>query len=78
MVKFQSKIDQVGKLYLPKPLRDAGITNVIEIQPNALAAVIYRKGTPLKDVLISMRIIAADLEHQLSQQKTIIEEAPEH
>jgi hypothetical protein len=67
MVKFETPMDKVGKIYLPKPIRDAGITNVIEIRPNASAALIYKKGTALKDLLASLRIITADVEHQLSQ-----------
>jgi len=79
MVKFKTKMDQVGKIYLPKPVREAGISNIIEIQPNASAAVIYREGTPLQDVLTSIKIIAADLEHQLSKTevaKELRREAP--
>lgn len=70
MVRFRTQIDRNGRIYLAKPLRDAGITNIVEIQPNTSAAVIYRKGTPLEDILASVRIIIADLEHQLVQQKT--------
>jgi len=67
MVKFKTKMDQVGKIYIAKPLRESGLTGVIEIAPNTDAAVIYKAGVPLKDVLASIKIIAADLEHQLSK-----------
>lgn len=65
MVKFKTKMDKVGKIYIAKPLRESGLTGVIAISPNADAAVIYRAEMPLKSVLASLKIIAADLEHQL-------------
>ena len=68
MVKFRTQVDRNGRIYIAKPLREAGITNVVEIQPNTSTAVIYREGTPLPDILASIRIILADLEHQLQQQ----------
>lgn len=69
MVKFRQKMDNQGKIYIVKPLRESGLTGVIEIVPNAKAAVIYREGTDLEDVLASLRVIAADLENQLRSGK---------
>jgi len=65
MVKYESRMDQTGKVYIPKAIRQTGITKVLQIAPNSSACVIFRKGTPLEDVLTSLRIIALDLEHQL-------------
>jgi bifunctional DNA-binding transcriptional regulator/antitoxin component of YhaV-PrlF toxin-antitoxin module len=70
MVRFKSKVDRNGRIYLPKPIREAGLTNILEIQPNTSTIVVYSAETSLKDVLMSIRIIAADVEHQLSQQNT--------
>ena len=42
MVKFRTQVDRNGRIYIAKPLREAGITNVVEIQPNTSTAVIYR------------------------------------
>jgi hypothetical protein len=49
---------------IAKPLRLAGLVNTIEIVPNANAAVIYRAGTRISDVLESLEIITADLRHR--------------
>jgi bifunctional DNA-binding transcriptional regulator/antitoxin component of YhaV-PrlF toxin-antitoxin module len=68
MVKFKTHVDKNGRIYLAKPLREAGIANVVEIQPNTSTAIIYREGTPLLDILASVKIILADLEHQLTRQ----------
>ncbi len=65
IVKFETRVDKIGKIYLPKAIRDTGVTNVLQIAPNSSACVIFRKGTPIKHVLESIRIIAMDLEHQL-------------
>jgi len=64
MVKFVQKLDRNNKVYIAKPLRQAGLVNTIEIQPNAQAAVIYREGTKTEDIIKSLRIIIADLKHR--------------
>lgn len=64
MVKFTTKMDSIGKIYIVKPLRESGLTGVIEIVPNANAAVIYRAGTKIDDILASLEIIMADLRHR--------------
>ena len=61
MVKFVQKLDRNNKVYIAKPLRQAGLINTIEILPNAKAAVIYQAGTKISDILASLRIIMADL-----------------
>jgi len=61
MVTFRQKIDSSGKIYIVKPLRQAGLVNTIEILPNAKAAVIYQAGTKIEDILASLKVIMADL-----------------
>ena len=61
MVTFRQKIDSSGKIYIVKPLRQAGLVNTIEILPNAKAAVIYQAGTKIEDILASLKVTMADL-----------------
>jgi hypothetical protein len=63
MVKFTQKLDRNYKVYIAKPLRQAGLVNTIEIVPNSKAAVIYQAGTKISDILNSLKIIMADLRH---------------
>jgi hypothetical protein len=63
MIKFVQKLDRNNKIYIAKPLRETGLTNRIEIVPNGKAAVIYQAGTPVDDILASLKIIVADLKH---------------
>jgi len=62
-------MDPQGKIYIVKPLRELGLTGVIEIVPNSKAAVIYRAGTNLKEVLASLRVIAANLENRVKAEQ---------
>jgi hypothetical protein len=64
MVKFVQKLDRNNKIYIAKPLREAGLINTIEILPNSQAAIIYRVGTKIGDILASLEIIMADLKHR--------------
>lgn len=64
MVKFVQKLDRNNKIYIAKPLRQAGLVNTIEILPDAKAAVIYRVGTKTEDIIASLRVIMADLKHR--------------
>jgi hypothetical protein len=57
-------MDNIGKIYIAKPLRQAGLVNTIEILPNSKAAVIYQAGTKIDDILESLQIIIADLKHR--------------
>jgi hypothetical protein len=61
MVKFQTKMDSLGKIYIAKPLRRSGLVNTIEIVPNSKCAVIYQAGTKTKDVIAGLEVIVADL-----------------
>jgi len=68
MVTFKTKMDNIGKIYIAKPLRQAGLVNTIEILPNSKAAVIYQAGTKINDILDSLEIIMADLRHQAKRE----------
>lgn len=68
MVKFVQKLDRNNKIYIVKPLRQAGLTNTVEILPNSQAAVIYRAGTKIEDILASLKTITSDLEHRLKKE----------
>jgi len=64
MVTFRQKMDSCGKIYIVKPLRQAGFVGTIEIVPNSRAAVFYQAGTKISDILESLEIIIADLRHR--------------
>jgi len=68
MVKFKTTVDRNGRIYLAKPLRQTGLVNSVEILPNSQAAVIYRAGTSINDILASLKIIMADLRHRAKTQ----------
>ena len=68
MVTFKTKMDSTGRIYIARPIRESGIVNSIEILPNAKAAVIYRAGTKISDILASLEIIVADLKHRAKQE----------
>ena len=69
MVKFVQKLDRNNKVYIAKPLRQSGIVDIVEIVPNAKAAVIYQAGTKISDILASLEIIMADLRHRAKTQQ---------
>lgn len=62
--RFLGSKNSAKTMGIAKPLRLAGLVNTIEIVPNANAAVIYRAGTRISDVLESLEIITADLRHR--------------
>lgn len=70
MVKFVQRLDRNNKIYIVKPLRQAGLVNTIEIMPNEKAAVIYRAGTKIEDVLASLQVIIADLQNRLKTEQS--------
>jgi hypothetical protein len=74
MVKFVQKLDRNNRVYIAKPLRQAGLVNTIEILPNEKAAVIYQAGTKITDILDSLKIITADLKHRAKTAETEAEE----
>jgi len=64
-MEMKTKITDAGVFYVPKELRDA-FGQRIKIIPNASAAVFFSQKTRYEDVLASLRIIQADLEHRAS------------
>ena len=74
VVIFKTKMDSIGKIYIAKPLRNAGLINTIEIFPNTKAAVIYQTGTKIEDILLSLESIIADLKHRQKNRLSV----PEH
>jgi len=74
MVKFIQKLDRNNRVYIAKPLRQAGLVNTIEILPNAKAAVIYQAGTEISDILDSLEIIIADLKHRAKTAEIEVQE----
>ena len=68
MVEIDVRLTKIGLLYLPKTIRESFGRN-LKIIPNASAAVIFPKDMPYEDVLESIKIIKADIEHRISLQK---------
>jgi len=65
MVQFTQRLDSASKIYIPKVLRKAGFDQQIELVPNTRALVAFPSGTPLEQVLVSLRIIQQDLEQSM-------------
>ena len=64
MVKFESKIDSNGRIYIAKALRRSGVNDICEMQHWGSVLIVYKKGTPVSSILESLRIHIADLELQ--------------
>jgi len=65
MVEFEFKVNKKqGTVYFPKEIRQA-LGSKLKGIPNAAAILLYPKGTDQKDVLKSINIIRADLEHKI-------------
>jgi len=64
MVEFNQKVDGRNRIYIPKLMRESGFDKTIKIIPNATAAIMFGEDTNLKDVLKSIDIIKADLQHR--------------
>ena len=62
MVKIKLKTNRVGQIYLPKYIRDEWGSE-FEFIPNLTSGILYPSGTSAKDVLRSLRVVMADLEH---------------
>ena len=76
MVEFNQKVDRNNRIYIPKPMRQSGFDKTIKIIPNATAAIMFGENTKLKDVLASIDIIKADLQHRVNLQKESEESEP--
>jgi hypothetical protein len=68
MVELKTKITESGVLYIPKTVREA-FTRNIRIIPNATAALFFPDHVDYEDVLASLKIITADVEHRIAMQE---------
>jgi hypothetical protein len=60
-----TKITQSGVLYIPKTIREA-FSREMKIIPNSFAALFFPADSNLEDVLASLKIIKADIEHKIT------------
>jgi len=67
-MRYEIKTGTQGHIYLPKQVREALGPN-LALFPNAAAAVLAPVGMSYEDILKSLEIIKADLEHKLSMSK---------
>ncbi len=67
MVELKTKITTTGVLYIPKELRESFGRNM-KIIPNTVAALFFPAGTSYENVLKSLRIIEADVQHRIDMQ----------
>ena len=72
MVKFNINLNKQGYGSVPKELRDIWGRR-LEIIPNNTAGILFKKGTDMKDILISLRILEQDIEHRVEQEEKKIE-----
>jgi bifunctional DNA-binding transcriptional regulator/antitoxin component of YhaV-PrlF toxin-antitoxin module len=68
MVKFRIRANKIGQFYLPKELREE-LGHNLECIGNARAVVLFKSGMSAEDVLHSVRVIMADLEHRVELEK---------
>ena len=65
MVELRTKMTESGVLYIPKEIRDA-FGRHMKIITDAIAVVMFPEDTEYEDVLISLGIMKADIEHRIS------------
>ena len=65
MVQLKSKMTTSGVLYIPKEIREA-FGRHMNIITNATACVMFPETTDYEDVLTSLEIIEADIQHRIS------------
>jgi hypothetical protein len=70
LVVFKKNLDSLGKIYIPKILREAGLVGEIAIAANTRACVMFSSGTPLDQVIDSIEVIRQDLQNSLKITKT--------
>ena len=74
MVELKAKVTKGGLLYIPKEIRDA-FGRKMRVVANACAAVVFPDFATYEDVLASLKVISADLEHRAKlAQKTVKKE----
>ncbi len=69
MVKFTQNLDRNKKIYIPKPLREAGFSESLVIIPDNKAAVMFSEDTELKEVEKSLLILLQDIRQQIQSIK---------
>lgn len=75
MVEFELKVHpEQHSTYLPRQVIKT-FGNKLKMVPNSKAAIIYRDGTTLRDVLRSIEIITEDLRHRIEMEKQDAEKA---
>lgn len=65
MVELETKVSISGVIYIPKEIREA-FGRKMKIVPNAKAALFFPADASYEDVLSSLKIITADIEHRLA------------
>ena len=65
MVELEASVSKAGILYIPKEIREA-FGRRMKVITNARAALFFPAGAPYEEVLGSLRVIAADLEHRIN------------
>jgi len=68
MVKFGINLNKQGYGSIPKELRDMWGRR-LEVIPNNTAGILYKKGTDMRDILVSLRILEQDIEHRIAQEE---------
>jgi hypothetical protein len=68
MVELETKITESGVLYVPKEIRQC-FSRLMKIIPNASAAVFFPANASYEDVLASLKVIEADLEHRIRMEQ---------
>ena len=65
MVELTTKITESGVLYIPKNVRSA-FGRHMKIITDAIAVVMFPEDTEYEDVLTSLEIMKADVQHRIS------------
>ena len=65
MVELKTKITESGVLYIPKEIRDA-FGRRLKIVTDAIAVIMFPENTEYEDVLTSLEILKADIQHRIS------------
>lgn len=65
MVELKTKITESGVLYIPKEIRDA-FGRHMKIITDAIAVIMFPEDTEYEDVLTSLEIMKADIQHRIS------------
>lgn len=68
MVEFSINLNQKGYGSIPKELREMWGQRLAVIS-NSTVGVIYKKGTDLEDIKISLEILLQDVEHRIMRDK---------